>query len=136
MPTATRNTSTSPRGLRGSGNGPSRFWGVAGLKKITASVEIDLSDYNRARRIVRRWSRSQAALFRPHRPSPGRHRSENREVLGPSRGLADRPSGQRSGELGGELRAVVRQREPAVQAALCAELPPTANSPEPAVART
>ena len=50
-----------PAAWRGSGNGPGRFWGVAGLKKVTASVEIELSDYIRARRIVRRWSRGQAA---------------------------------------------------------------------------
>ncbi len=50
-----------PAAWRGSGNGPGRFWGVSGLKKVTASVEIELSDYIRARRILRRWSRSQAA---------------------------------------------------------------------------
>ena len=40
------------------------------------------------------------------------------------------PLRERAGELGGELRAVVRQCEPAVQSALGAELPPTANLPE------
>ena len=50
-----------PTAWRGSGKGPGRFWGVAALKKVTATVEIDQSDYIRARRVVRRWSRNQAA---------------------------------------------------------------------------
>lgn len=50
-----------PAAWRAPGNGPGRFWGAAGLKKVTATVEMDQSDYVNARRIVRRWSRSQAA---------------------------------------------------------------------------
>lgn len=43
-----------------SGRGPGRFWGVYGLKKATAVVEVTQEAYLTARRIVRRWSRSQA----------------------------------------------------------------------------
>jgi hypothetical protein len=43
------------------GKGPGRFWGVAGLKRATVKVEIGRTDYINARRIVRRWSRAQAA---------------------------------------------------------------------------
>ncbi|MEN9401769.1 MAG: hypothetical protein RL091_472 [Verrucomicrobiota bacterium] len=50
-----------PAPWRALGQGPGRFWGAAGLKKVTATVEIDRSDYVKARRIVRRWSRNQAA---------------------------------------------------------------------------
>lgn len=50
-----------PTAWHGSRKGPGRVWGVAGLKKVTSTVEIDQSDYIRARRIVRRWSRNQAA---------------------------------------------------------------------------
>jgi len=50
-----------PQAWRALGKGPGRFWGAAGLKKVTATVEIDKSDYIKARRIVRRWSRNQAA---------------------------------------------------------------------------
>ncbi|WP_202910282.1 rolling circle replication-associated protein [Mycobacteroides abscessus] len=42
------------------GHGPGRFWGVYGLKKAVATVEIAQDVYLSARRIVRRWSRSQA----------------------------------------------------------------------------
>lgn len=37
-----------------------RFWGVYGLKKTIAVVEVGQDAYLAARRIVRRWSRSQA----------------------------------------------------------------------------
>jgi hypothetical protein len=40
--------------------GPGRFWGVYGLKKAIAVVEVAQDAYIAARRIVRRWSRSQA----------------------------------------------------------------------------
>lgn len=40
--------------------GPGRFWGVCGLKKAIAVVELTREAYLAARRIVRRWSRSQA----------------------------------------------------------------------------
>lgn len=42
------------------GRGPGRFWGVYGLKKALAVVEVAQDAYIAARRIVRRWSRSQA----------------------------------------------------------------------------
>ncbi|WP_139360867.1 hypothetical protein [Mycobacterium sp. D16R24] len=42
------------------GRGPGRFWGVYGLKKAIAVVEVAQDAYIAARRIVRRWSRSQA----------------------------------------------------------------------------
>ncbi len=42
------------------GRGPGRFWGVYGLKKALAVVEVAQDAYLTARRIVRRWSRSQA----------------------------------------------------------------------------
>ena len=43
------------------GRGPGRFWGVYGLKKAIAVVEVTQDTYLAARRIIRRWSRSQAA---------------------------------------------------------------------------
>jgi len=42
------------------GRGPGRFWGVYGLKKAIAVAEVTLDAYLAARRIMRRWSRSQA----------------------------------------------------------------------------
>lgn len=42
------------------GRGPGRFWGVYGLKKALAVVEVSQDAYITARRVVRRWSRSQA----------------------------------------------------------------------------
>jgi hypothetical protein len=49
-----------PELWRRPGHGPGRFWGVYGLKKAVAVVEIAQDAYLAARRIVRRWSRSQA----------------------------------------------------------------------------
>lgn len=43
------------------GRGPGRFWGVHGLHRATAVVEVAQDAYLAARRIIRRWSRSQAA---------------------------------------------------------------------------
>jgi len=43
------------------GKGPGRFWGVVGLNRATVKVELGRTDYINARRIVRRWSRTQAA---------------------------------------------------------------------------
>jgi hypothetical protein len=48
-----------PEAWRRPGHGPGRFWGVYGLQRATAVVEIAQDTYVRARRIVRRWSRSQ-----------------------------------------------------------------------------
>ncbi|WP_409431030.1 hypothetical protein ACJEIK_03025 [Mycobacterium sp. SMC-16] len=50
-----------PEPWRQPGRGPGRFWGVYGLKKAIAVVEVAQVAYLTARRIVRRWSRSQAA---------------------------------------------------------------------------
>lgn len=49
-----------PEPWRRAGRGPGRFWGVYGLKKAIAVVEVAQDAYLSARRIVRRWSRSQA----------------------------------------------------------------------------
>jgi hypothetical protein len=49
-----------PELWRQPGHGPGRFWGVYGLKKAIAVVVITKDAYLSARRIVRRWSRSQA----------------------------------------------------------------------------
>ena len=49
-----------PEEWRQPGRGPGRFWGVYGLKKAIAVVEVDQDAYIAARRLVRRWSRSQA----------------------------------------------------------------------------
>lgn len=49
-----------PELWREPGKGPGRFWGVYGLKKAIATVEVAQDAYLSARRIVRRWSRSQA----------------------------------------------------------------------------
>ncbi|MDP7732146.1 hypothetical protein QXM59_28595 [Mycobacterium sp. TY813] len=50
-----------PQAWRAPGRGPGRFWGVHGLQRATAVVEIAQDAYLMARRITRRWSRSQAA---------------------------------------------------------------------------
>ncbi|MCV7227578.1 helitron helicase-like domain-containing protein [Mycolicibacterium komossense] len=47
------------------GRGPGRFWGVYGLKKAIAVVEVTQDAYLAARRVVRRWSRSQAVYGDP-----------------------------------------------------------------------
>lgn len=49
-----------PGSWRQPGRGPGRFWGVYGLKKAIAVVEVAQDAYFTARRIVRRWSRNQA----------------------------------------------------------------------------
>nr|WP_225933540.1 hypothetical protein [Mycolicibacterium pallens] len=49
-----------PELWRQPGRGPGRFWGVYGLEKANAVVEVAQDTYLAARRIVRRWSRSQA----------------------------------------------------------------------------
>jgi len=49
-----------PDAWRKPGHGPGRFWGVHGLQRATAVVEIAQDAYLKARRIIRRWSRSQA----------------------------------------------------------------------------
>ncbi len=50
-----------PEAWQQPGHGPGRFWGVHGLQRATAVVEIAQDAYLMARRIARRWSRSQAA---------------------------------------------------------------------------
>ncbi|WP_182858860.1 rolling circle replication-associated protein [Mycobacteroides abscessus] len=49
-----------PELWRRPGRGPGRFWGVYGLKKAVAVIEVAKDAYLAARRIVRRWSRNQA----------------------------------------------------------------------------
>jgi hypothetical protein len=49
-----------PDSWRKPGHGPGRFWGVHGLQRATATVEIAQDAYLATRRIMRRWSRSQA----------------------------------------------------------------------------
>jgi hypothetical protein len=49
-----------PTAWRRPGCGPGRFWGVHGLRRATAVVEIAQDAYLTARRVIRRWSRSQA----------------------------------------------------------------------------
>jgi hypothetical protein len=49
-----------PEQWRQPGRGPGRFWGVYGLKKAVAVVEVAQDVYLAARRVVRRWSRNQA----------------------------------------------------------------------------
>jgi hypothetical protein len=49
-----------PEAWRCPGQGPGRFWGVHGLHRATAIVAITQDSYLTARRIIRRWSRSQA----------------------------------------------------------------------------
>ncbi|SLD66812.1 Uncharacterised protein [Mycobacteroides abscessus subsp. abscessus] len=49
-----------PKLWRQPSRGPGRFWGVYGVKKAIAVVEVEQDAYLTARRIVRRWSRSQA----------------------------------------------------------------------------
>jgi hypothetical protein len=59
-----------PELWRQRGHGPGRFWGVYGLKKATAVVEIAQDAYLAARRIVRRWSRSHAIYGNPDSSFP------------------------------------------------------------------
>lgn len=49
-----------PDAWRKPGRGPGRFWGVYGLRRASNVVEIAQDAYVSARRIIRRWSRSQA----------------------------------------------------------------------------
>lgn len=59
-----------PEIWRQPGHGPGRFWGVHGLRRATATVEIPRDAYLMARRIVRRWSRSQVVHGDPKRHFP------------------------------------------------------------------
>lgn len=47
------------------GLGPGRFWGRVGLDKAVETIEVELQDYVNARRVLRRWSRSQATYADP-----------------------------------------------------------------------
>lgn len=49
-----------PDAWRKPGHGPGRFWGVHGLQRATAVVEVAQDAYLKARRIIRRRSRAQA----------------------------------------------------------------------------
>lgn len=42
-----------------SGAGPGRFWGLVGLKRVTATTHLSAEDFFRIRRVLRRWSRTQ-----------------------------------------------------------------------------
>ncbi len=59
-----------PELWRQPGRGPGRFWGVYGLKKAIVVVEVAQDAYLAARRIVRRWSRSQAVYGDSANPFP------------------------------------------------------------------
>lgn len=59
-----------PEQWRQPGRGPGRFWGVYGLKKAITVVEVAQDAYLTARRIVRRWSRSQAIYGNPDSSFP------------------------------------------------------------------
>lgn len=50
-----------PEPWQGQGRGPGRFWGVWGLERATAEVWINLAEFNRARRVLRRLARARAA---------------------------------------------------------------------------
>ncbi|BAX96090.1 hypothetical protein MSTE_00755 [Mycobacteroides stephanolepidis] len=54
-----------PEAWQHPGKGPGRFWGIYGLRKATAAVEIAQDTYLAARRIIRRWSRNQATYANP-----------------------------------------------------------------------
>lgn len=53
-----------PEAWTGAGNSPGRFSGYWGLKRVACSVTLSCEDLVRARRILRRWSRSRAS-YRP-----------------------------------------------------------------------
>lgn len=50
-----------PEAWRAEGAGPGRFWGVWGLSRATAEVEVDWQTFVRARRILRHVARARAA---------------------------------------------------------------------------
>lgn len=50
-----------PEAWRGSGRGPGRFWGVWGLDRAVSELWISRTDFNRARRVLRRVARAAAA---------------------------------------------------------------------------
>ncbi|GAA4664780.1 hypothetical protein GCM10023197_19620 [Gordonia humi] len=49
-----------PEAWRGRGDGPGRFWGYWGLSRVASSVTLSTVDFIRAKRVMRRWSRSRA----------------------------------------------------------------------------
>lgn len=44
--------------------GPGRFWGYIGIDRAVAGVLVDVADFVSLKRLIRRWSRSQAAYGR------------------------------------------------------------------------
>ncbi|WP_442978225.1 rolling circle replication-associated protein [Rhodococcoides yunnanense] len=64
------------------GNGPGRFWGRVGLEQAVSVVEIEIQDFVSARRILRRWSRTQATYASPDSrfPTSLHPRSARRKV--------------------------------------------------------
>jgi hypothetical protein len=51
-----------PEAWQQPGQGPGRFWGVRGMDDASAAVHISVIDFNRAGRLLRRWSRTQATV--------------------------------------------------------------------------
>lgn len=64
-----------PKEWREPGKGPGRFWGHYGIEKKLATVEIPMEDFITARRILRRWSRSQTSYGSGRWPSAVRPRA-------------------------------------------------------------
>ncbi|WP_249383608.1 hypothetical protein [Mycobacterium sp. DBP42] len=92
------------------GHGPGRFWGVYGLKKAIAVVEVAQAAYLTARRIVRRWSRTQAAYGNPQSRYP--------TVVVPRTACVQVPrSDRQTGRI--QYRRVRRRRELCNQGGLC-----------------
>jgi len=52
------------------GKGPGRFWGVFGLQRTTATLEIEKESYLTARRIARCWSRHKRRAGTPCTNTP------------------------------------------------------------------
>ncbi len=61
-----------PQAWQQPGHGPGRFWGVHGLQRATAVVEIAQDAYLTARRILRRWSARKRSMATAPATSPPR----------------------------------------------------------------
>jgi len=103
------------------GNGPGRFWGVAGLQRATIKVEIGRTDYINARRIVRRWSRAQAAYADPNSRFPTAVNPRTAKVCVRR---ADSKTGRNT------LRRVSRRRQLCTQGGLAGGFALANNGPE------
>lgn len=74
-----------PREWREAGKGPGRFWGIAGLERISIRVEIDLDTFWKVRRILRgvhRGRRASVALARRWHAINGVSEATRRATLG------------------------------------------------------